>query len=464
MSYLVYYLLEILIVFAIQALTTPFVCWCLGYIVLYLAIRNKDPMDPRCWLFVGVNILLINGFSGILNVPAYINPTKVLILTSLTILCFHLGFGKMSNRCYDRNIKSFGEMPLWIDRINIICGIGGIIGCVLVCYEMYVVFGVSLDDGGERRRQFQELFPFMKLTPIGNVFLGGSFVSIFSVFCGGGKKSQFLGLINMFALAFASMAIAGKQGLMFVVLILVYVYVFKKKYRINIVIPKYVKVMLLIIFYFFSSYLIFLTMGRQNVSYEGELLENGKFNKEFVTFYKKNLPLTFQNTFAEFFGYYGNQFPYVAERWELEGFENKYGYFCIPRILGLFTFAERQVKKVYPQYDIIYPDDRVATINNQRSGYYGNSNWGTVVFLNIKYFGIIGGLVFFFFYAKCSRYIYDRMFTDFNYFTFQMNFINCAGMFYFTMFYFTQETGPFIHLLLLLLLIMYKNIKVRKYV
>ena len=35
---------------------------------------------------------------------------------------------------------------------------------------MFVLLGVSMDDGGERRRQFQELFPLMVLTPIGTIY------------------------------------------------------------------------------------------------------------------------------------------------------------------------------------------------------------------------------------------------------------------------------------------------------
>ena len=70
---------------------------------------------------------------------------------------------------------------------------------------MFVLLGVSMDDGGERRRQFQELFPLMVLTPIGTILLGGSFPSIFSVFCGGSKINILLGLVNILALALSSM-------------------------------------------------------------------------------------------------------------------------------------------------------------------------------------------------------------------------------------------------------------------
>lgn len=72
--------------------------------------------------------------------------------------------------------------------------------------------------------------------------------------------------------------------------------------------------------------------------------------------------------------------PYVAERWEIEKFEDKYGYIRFPRILAPFTFLERQVIKIFPLYQEIYPDDRVATIKNQSRGYFGNANWGTIAF------------------------------------------------------------------------------------
>ena len=111
-----------------------------------------------------------------------------------------------------------------------------------------------MDDGGERRRQFQELFPLMVLTPIGTILLGGSFPSIFSVFCGGSKINILLGLVNILALALSSMAIAGKQGILFVTLILAYIYFFHKCYRIKIKIPVYVKYCIFAFIYLFVLY------------------------------------------------------------------------------------------------------------------------------------------------------------------------------------------------------------------
>lgn len=45
---------------------------------------------------------------------------------------------------------------------------------------------------------------------------------------------------------------------------------------------------------------IILTIGRQNVTHEGQLLENGTFSKEFAYMAQKNLPSSIQNNFAEF--------------------------------------------------------------------------------------------------------------------------------------------------------------------
>ena len=292
----------------------------------------------------------------------------------------------------------------------------------------------------------------MVLTPIGTILLGGCFPSIFSIFCGGNRINKILGLLNIIALAAASMAIAGKQGILFVVLILLYVYLFSHHFKIKIKVPSYIKLSIILSFVLFAIYLVTLTQGRQHADYEGELLENGSFTNEFKNEIEGFMPAGIQNNFAEFLGYYGNQLPYVAERWEIENFENKYGYFRIPRILGPFTFLERQVIKIFPYYQEIYPDDRVSTIKNQTKGYFGNANWGAIPFLNIKYFGIIGGLIMFFFVGKISRFIIEDFRKRPNYITFQLNYINCAGMFYFTMFYITQETGPFIYLIILLVL------------
>lgn len=455
MPYIIGYLLEIVSVFGLKGIISPFTNWIIGYVLLFVVLKGKDPLNPCYWLFIGVNILIINGFSGILYVPADIQPYKIIVYVLLTVFAFHLGYGNVKAYKKSRKYNNLSVLPTWIIKINTICGLVGIIGSLLICVEMFVLFGVSIDDGGERRAQFQNLFPFLVLTPIGTILLGGSFVSIFSIFSGGSKLNKLLGLLNVFALATASMAIAGKQGIMFVLLILSYIFLFQRYYKIKFQIPKYVRMSLIGIGYLFMVYLMFLTTGRQNTSYEGELFQEGRFSQDFSTVSQEYLPSGIQNTVAEFFSYYGNQFPYVAERWKIEHFEDKYGYIRLPRILGLFTFIERQVIKVVPLYNDIYPDDREVTIKNQSKGYFGNANWGTIAFLNIKYFGIVGGLIFFLIYGKISRHIYDYMAKNFNYLTFQLNFINCAGMFYFTMFYITQETGPLIHFLILIFLLWY---------
>ena len=455
MPYIIAYILIIFNIIALKAIISPFMVWCIGYGIIITSLIKKDPMDPRYWLFIGVSILLVNGFSGILYIPPYINSLKIIVYVILTITTFHLGFGRLNNKVQLKKLKgniSFKIFSKTSNKIHIILGLAGIIGSLLICFEMFVIFGVSLNDGGERRAQFQEQFPLLTLTPIGTILLGGSFPSIFSIFCGGSKINKILGLLNIMTLALASMAIAGKQGILFIILIFAYIYIFHRYYRMPIRVPKYVKISIMGSIYAFILYLSFLTVGRQNVETEGDLLQRGTFSKEFVDISKQYIPNGIQNNFAEFFGYYGNQLPYVAERWEIEKFEDKYGYIRFPRILAPFTFLERQVIKIFPLYQEIYPDDRVATIKNQSRGYFGNANWGTIAFLNIKYFGIIGGLIAFFFVGKISRHIYNHFFKQPNYITFQLNFINCIGMFYFTMFYFTQETGPFIYLLILIAL------------
>ena len=58
---------------------------------------------------------------------------------------------------------------------------------------------------------------------------------------------------------------------------------------------------------------------------------------------------------------------------------------------------------------------QIEEIKNQSKGYFGNANWGTIAFLNIKYFGILGGLIAFFFVGKISRKFYNHFFRSPNY-------------------------------------------------
>ena len=260
MPYILAYLLILLDISILPSILEPFVVWSLGYLIIISNLYKKDPLDPRIWLFLGVGILLINGFSGILYVPSNINEQRIIIYVMLTIFSFHLGFGKLENANYAillrRRLRNvFNSYSSYSNKIHVLLGLLGIIGSLMICFEMFVLLGVSMDDGGERRRQFQELFPLMVLTPIGTILLGGSFPSIFSVFCGGSKINILLGLVNILALALSSMAIAGKQGILFVTLILAYIYFFHKCYRIKIKIPVYVKYCIFAFIYLFVLYI-----------------------------------------------------------------------------------------------------------------------------------------------------------------------------------------------------------------
>lgn len=83
MSYWLAYVLVLLDIVIFKTFFPPFSIWCIGYILIILGLLKKDPMDPRFWLFLGVNILLVNGFSGVLYVPAYIKIEKIIIYVLL---------------------------------------------------------------------------------------------------------------------------------------------------------------------------------------------------------------------------------------------------------------------------------------------------------------------------------------------------------------------------------------------
>ena len=174
MPYILAYLLILLDISILPSILEPFVVWSLGYLIIISNLYKKDPLDPRIWLFLGVGILLINGFSGILYVPSNINEQRIIIYVMLTIFSFHLGFGKLENANYAillrRRLRNvFNSYSSYSNKIHVLLGLLGIIGSLMICFEMFVLLGVSMDDGGERRRQFQELFPLMVLTPIGTI-------------------------------------------------------------------------------------------------------------------------------------------------------------------------------------------------------------------------------------------------------------------------------------------------------
>lgn len=453
----------------------PFLQWCIAYVILGITIIKKNPLDPRLWLFVGFNVLIINGFMT-RNLNKHYDIVIPMMYVYSTIVCTHVGFMikykrisvtlikviRKNQRIHSKliRVKQFNihnyfkyRPHKFIQPVTTVCGCMGILGALLICIEGFVILGFSLDDGGDRRAQFQEALPFMVLTPIGMIFLGGGFFSALSTFLWANKWNSFLGVLNLIALAVASVAIAGKQGILYDVIIIVFSLSFKKVYNIKIKTPRYLKITSIIFVYLFAIYLANLTIGRQNIEGLGHLYERNLYDKRYETFAKKIIPRNAQDSFFEILAYYGDQFPYFCERWEIENIPKKYGVIRIPRVLGPFSWIERQVQKVIPVYSDIFPEDRDNWVYNQRQvGTYSNATWASCAFLNIKYFGLLGGLLMFLLYGFFSRMLFDSTIHHFTFTKYNYSFFNCISAFYYTMFFSTQETPILMYLIIVIIL------------
>lgn len=417
MPYIVSYFITFFILLGLPELQIPSIyILFLGYANLILLFIRRDPFDPLLWLSFSWEFLFINYFSGAIIIPSHIEFTEpisyILVVLMTFVIAYYCG---RRNRLQNKEITSnfLGlQGNLKMQHFLTFAAILTIIGGLAVTFEVFVINGFSL-DGGERRSEFQDVLgSFSPLVTIGVILVAGAYFSIPALFFWGGVRNKILAIFAAVAFALSSIAIAGKQAIFVVFVILAFTYLMKTYYLVKTKTPKYLKIAILLLLLFMGSYIMVLSGERHNSSGEkGELLMSAvdlstDFKKKVSAF----LPISFQNTFAEMFGYYGFQIGTFSEQWNINHYKERYDLLpFLPRVLAPFSWLERQVIKVFPWYTEIYKDSFTPMGNELpiKDGYYHLSNWQTFMVSGIKTFGFVGLIIVVFFHGFFSRRLYE---------------------------------------------------------
>jgi hypothetical protein len=435
---------------------SPTITWILGYIVLFFTIRKKNPLDPRAWMFFAWGLLFVNVFSGVIYIPDHIHFIEPLSYIVTLLFTFHIGYEFAKTNEFKFNLisarvflsqKNERRLQLFLT----ICGLAAILGSLAIVYEIFFIQGMSL-DGGERRAQFRNA-SFTPYVLIGVIVLSGSYFSALSLFFGGNNRNKILGILSLGAIALSSMAMAGKQGILIALLIVLFGYSVKRFYKIKIILPIYIKLAMGGLIFLFFSYIISLSSDRhQNVDTSELFNETQRLNPQFVD-EMSFIPAKIQNTFAEFFGYYGDQLGTFAERWELDNYPKQYSIIEIPpRILNPFTWFERQIIKIFPIYSEIYPTYNLnERINNQTNGYFGLANWQTSIIQGLRIYGFLGQIIIVFLHGFISRKLYESNGKRLDFKNLHMSMLNNFFLAYTIMMNFLGETSAFFYFLMLLI-------------
>lgn len=441
--------------------------WLLCYIIAITFIWKSDPLSPEPWLFFSWNVLFINLFSGIRYTPSNVDFLPPVAYALIFLFCFHLGYRLNKKKVDKNNIKRFEYLiSLKSNRkmqyIYTIAGICSIIGVVLVLFDIFFMLGLSM-DGGERRAGFIENFSNLSWrTNIGMVLAGGIYVSMFSIFWGGNKKNSIIGVLSFFSSILYSFAIGGKQGVLLSLLVVSFALFVRKKYNVKSAISIYAKFGSVCVLFFVFSYITLLSSERHENAGTGDLLNDTEhFSKEFIAESNKYLPNSIKNTFAEFFGYYCDQLGTFSEQWNIENYPEKYeGINIVSDPISPFVFIDRQVKKIFPYYCKIFPDeeDLIKRIANQKKGYYGLANWQTIIVQGLRLYGIVGLLIVFFMHGFFSKTLVVSTKNNFSYSKMGLCFINAAFMVYTIMCNILGETSILIYLIFLLYCL-YREVK-----
>ena len=458
MSFLKGYLLLFLVLSpSIYFNISPTVTWVLGLVILFITIKKKNPFDPQAWMFFSWGILFVNTFSGVTYIPYKISFLQPITYIILIISMFHAGFYFGRSKGYKYNFNQLRTFLTGFEnksRQNLISflGIASFIGSIMVAFDMFILQGMSM-DGGDRRAQFLE-FNFTALTTTGMTLLGGSFISGLSLFFRGNKTNKFIGILSLFSIALSSIAIAGKQGILLAILIVLFSYFTIRFLKLEIKIPLYLKLSLFFIIGLFIIYTTSLSSERNGGVDNGELFtQSTRLNQSFKDemFF---VPTTIQNTFAEFFNYYGDQLSTFSERWELDNYLEKYDFIAFPpRVLGPFVWLERQIQKFIPFYNSIFEINNIFTmVNSQNNGYFSLANWQTTIKHGMSLFGYGGLMIVVFFHGYFSRRLYENVGRNATLININMSLLNNIFMVYTIMMNLLGETSAFFYLVILIIL------------
>lgn len=437
------------------------VVFLLSYFTLFLIARKKNPFDSRVWLIVSWLVLFINLFSGVRIVPS-INWVEPIFYVVVVLCTYCVGYSWKQKSVKKDQLKGFlSLMPnKKYQKFIFISGIIGVLGSVFVIIDLFYLIGLSM-HGGDRRAEFiDNLDQLSLLTNLGMLMVGCVFVSISSLFFHGDTKNKVLAVFSLLALIIQSFAIAGKQGVFLASLFLGCLFFVSKTYSIKIIMPIFVKGCLICLGLFVFSYITTLSSERHGDIVAGDVFrsENVKFSEDFSSSVGKYLPLSVQNTFGEFFGYYGDQLGTFCERFNIENYWEKYYLFEMPpKVLEPFVFLKRQIQKIFPWYDDIFikkEADLLERIRTQREGHYGLANWQTILKAGLDWFGIIGQIVVVFFHGYFSRRVFEMLHMRPSLSLFHFSIFNNIFCVYTTMMCVLGETCVFVYFCYIIFFVM----------
>lgn len=464
-SYLQGALLLIVLLTISRSQFLPLTSWILGYAIIFITAREKDPLDARAWVFCAWGILFVNYFCGILYIPPTIEFLFPISYILLVLCMFFIGYKRGTrDKAVDKADKilstflSFKANPK-LQKLMFMLGILACIGVAFAYIELIVIRGYSL-DGGLRRDEFHNdlessdvNYKFSPLLIFGNIFLGGAFISALSTFFWGNKRNKITGIFAIASVALYSVLIAGKQGIFIGLLTVIFALVLKNYYKVKVKLPVVAKLLIIIGSVCAFSYLLDLTNSRGGNIDFGDKLNQDNVSESFAEMGGKYIPVKLQNIFLDYVGgYYGNQIGCFSERWELDNYPEKY-FIRVPRLLGPFVWVERQIAKVFPLYYDIFDDNYSPAIaRNQTNGYYGLATWQTTIRSGISWYGLFGQLIVVFFHGFYSRRLYEHIKKKPSFVSVHLCLLNSIALVYTIMMNFFGETcGTFALLILLIL-------------
>lgn len=375
-----------------NAAINPFIAYAVCSVLLILAILRSHPWDPLSVFMVVWGFVLLNvfcGFSSFVIVGNFAVPMFLIISFfylfifgySCAVPCEKINVDNLIYRFLaikdsPRNIK-IGTIASW-------CSIGAF---VCVFFDITFIRRLSLLDTASLRASILSLESVSIFASLGSLLAAGGIMAGLCFFCI--SEKNFICFVGLSCYALLSFLTAGRQNFLQLLLVMIFIFSFKRRYRIKIYFPLYLKVLGVLFCICILVYLNFLTQTRDSHRTFWPALEvlandnNMTYHESFQNLLD-NIPQNYADLMANGFIYFATQIPAFCERLNLEKFPMINVRYC-----RFFTpFLSRQFDKIFPSEDSFYERTK-ANRRNEHGGYISGTSWKTSCMRCCNLWGIV---------------------------------------------------------------------------
>jgi len=386
-------------------------------VLLFLALKKFNPLNPILWLLLSWNILFINAFSGVIIFNIDIDIIEPIIICLSIILTFFLGYSiNLGNfkQIYQTSILIFHDffvkkvLSKKLHYITYIFSIFAIIGAILFIIEIVFIYNGNLFEPMELRDIFHERDVTL-LSQLSAIFAFGGLFSVSAFIFLSKSKYRTVYLIGTIALTVGSLLSAGRQMIFQLIMSSLFCFSILRFYKINLSISKIHKYIFGTVIVLIISFFVFISTARDLVSDKSKAevyssLNTSSYSDDFLNTLSF-FPSYIEDFFVDYTFYFSHEIFLFSEWWH----ENEIQVIDYS-VLRFSPFIERIVDRFGLPFET--QAERIIRFKNFNSkGSIIPQGWRTTNASLFGNLGYLGSYLLVFFHGFFSKKLYIKCLT-----------------------------------------------------